>query len=182
MDKDNLLRVGVITSAHGIRGEVNVFPTTDDAARFKKLKKVYLDNKKELKEMEISSVKFFKQMVILKFEGLDDRNEAERLRKCDLLVSRENAVKLKKDEYFVVDLIGISVIEDGTDALIGTLSDVISTGANDVYEVTISPDFVYEGKPVQEQKIYIPAIKDCVQSVDIENKEMRIYLMKGLIE
>ena len=106
---EDLLKVGVITSTHGIRGEVKVFPTTDDAKRFKKLKNVILDNGKEKIDMEIASVRFFKNMVILKFKGIDDINDVEKYKKAELYVTRENAVPLKKDEYFIADLIGVNV-------------------------------------------------------------------------
>lgn len=178
---DECLRVGVITSAHGVHGEVNVFPTTDDVKRFKKLKKVILDTGREVLEKEITSVKYSKQMVILKLSDIDDRDAAEKLRKCELLVTRDNAVKLAKDEYFIVDLVGLSVYEEGSDKLIGTLTDVITTGANDVYEITFDADFLYNEKRPDADKMYIPAIKDCVQQVDIENKRMSIIIMSGLI-
>ena len=91
---EDMLRVGVITSTHGIRGEVKVFPTTDDPLRFKKLKKCVIDGKREQVAVTVSSVKFFKQFVILKFKEFDDINDIEKYTKCDLLVSREDAVKL----------------------------------------------------------------------------------------
>lgn len=109
---EDLLQVGVITTTHGVRGEVKVFPTTDDPARFKKLKNVILDTGKEKLELEIAGVKFFKNMVILKFKGIDDINDVEKYRKKSLYVTRENAVKLKKDEYFIADLIGMKVSTD----------------------------------------------------------------------
>ena len=90
---EDLLQVGVITTTHGVRGEVKVFPTTDDPARFKKLKNVILDTGKEKLELEIAGVKFFKNMVILKFKGIDDINDVEKYRKKSLYVTRENAVK-----------------------------------------------------------------------------------------
>lgn len=86
---EELLQVGVITTTHGVRGEVKVFPTTDDPARFKKLKDVILDNGKAKKDLEIENVKFFKNMVILKFKGLDNINDVERFRQAKLLVTRE---------------------------------------------------------------------------------------------
>ena len=108
------LRVGTIASTHGIRGEVKVFPTTDDVKRFKKLKHCFLDTGKERIPLEVESVKFFKGK--------------------DLLVDRANAVKLAKDEYFIADLIGLKVVTDeGKD--FGTLKDVLQTGANDVYVI-----------------------------------------------
>lgn len=181
MNKEDLFQVGVITTPHGVHGEVNVFPTTDDPRRFKKLKKALLDTGKELKEIEISQVKFFKQMVILKITGLDDRNEAEKLRKCSIYVTRDNAVKLQKDEYYIADLIGVTVIDSESGSIIGTLTDVLQTGANDVYEIELSPEFLYQGKAPLEEKIYVPAIKDCVMAVDIENKKVCIRIMPGLI-
>ena len=104
---EDLLQVGVITTTHGVRGEVKVFPTTDDPARFKKLKNVILDTGKEKLELEIAGVKFFKNMVILKFKGIDDINDVEKYRKKSLYVTRENAVKLKKDEYFIASNLGL---------------------------------------------------------------------------
>ena len=107
---EKLLQVGVITSTHGIRGEVKVFPTTDDPKRFKKLKQVILDTGKEKRDLEVESVKFFKQFVILKFKGIDNINEVERYKRCPLLVTRDHAVPLQEDEYFIADI----DTEDGT--------------------------------------------------------------------
>ena len=121
---EDLLQVGVITSPHGVRGEVKVFPTTDDVNRFKKLKNVILDDGKTTMEMEIVSVKFFKNLVILKFKGLDTMNDVEKYRRAKLLVTRENAVKLKKDEYFIADLIGLSVVSEEGEEL-GELTDLV---------------------------------------------------------
>ena len=134
---EQLLQVGVISSTHGVRGEVKVFPTTDDVKRFKKLKKVILDTGKEQLPLEIEGVKFFKQFVILKFRGIDNINDIEKYKGKRLLVDREHAVKLKKDEYFIADMIGMDVFtEDGE--LFGALKDVMETGANDVYIIEMS--------------------------------------------
>ena len=161
-------QVGVITSTHGVRGEVKVFPTTDDASRFKKLKKVLLDTGKEDVELEITSVKFFKNMVILKFKGIDDMDTANKYRQKSLYVTRENAVKLKKNEYFIADLIGMAVTSDEGEDL-GTIEDVLQTGANDVY--VIAKD---------GEEILLPAIKDCIKEVDIEAGTMTVHLLAGL--
>ena len=167
---ENLLRVGVITSTHGVRGEVKVFPTTDDMNRFKKLKTVILDTGREHLNLEVEGVKFFKQFVILKFKGIDNINDIEKYKGKDLLVDRANAVKLRKDEYFVVDLIGLEVFtEDGEK--FGTMKDVLETGANDVYII----DSINYGE------VLIPAIKQCVLDIDIEANKMVIHLMKGLV-
>lgn len=168
---EDLLQVGVITTTHGVRGEVKVFPTTDDPARFKKLKNVILDTGKEKMELEIAGVKFFKNMVILKFKGIDDINEVEKYRKKSLFVTRENAVKLKKDEYFIADLIGVQVRTDEGEEL-GEITDVLQTGANDVYVI----------KQADGEEILIPAIRDCVKEVDIEEGKMCVHLLPGLRE
>lgn len=168
---EDLLQVGVITTTHGVRGEVKVFPTTDDPARFKKLKNVILDTGKEKIDLEIAGVKFFKNMVILKFKGIDDINDVEKYRKKSLFVTRENAVKLKKDEYFIADLIGLKVrTEEGED--LGELTDVLQTGANDVYVI----------KQPGGEELLLPAIKDCVKEVDLETGWMCVHLLPGLRE
>ena len=166
---ENILQVGIISSTHGIRGEVKVFPTTDDVNRFKKLKEVLLDTGKETLPLTIEGVKFFKQFVILKFKGIDDINDIERYRGKSLYVTRENAVKLKKDEYFIADLIGLFVEnEDGS--FQGTLKDVLETGANDVY--VVSKDGAKD--------LLIPAIHACIQNVDVAAGQMEVHLLPGL--
>lgn len=167
---DNFLRVGVITNTHGIKGEVKVFPTTDDVNRFKKLKQITLDTGKEHIELEVEGVKFFKQLVILKFKGIDNINEIEKYKGKDLLVTRENAVQLKKDEYFVYDIIGSTVITD-TEEELGELVEVLATGANDVYVV----------KSKDDKEILLPSIKECILDVDVENKIIKVHIMPGLL-
>ena len=123
---EEMLQIGVITSTHGVHGEVKVFPTTDDSARFKKLKTVLLDTGKELLTLEVQGVKFFKQYVILKFREIDNINEIEKYKRCPLLVKREDAVPLEKDEYFIADMLGMGVVTEKGEEF-GTLKDVIST-------------------------------------------------------
>ena len=171
MDKETMLRVGVITSPHGIAGEVNVYPTTDDINRFKKLKKLYLDTKKELIPANVVSVKFFKGMAILKLDCIADRNAAEKLRKVDLLIDREDAVPLEDGEYFICDLVGMQVISDEGEEL-GILDDVIQTGANDVYSVRC------EGG----KELLIPVTDECVKDIDIEAKKITVHLLPGLAD
>lgn len=166
---EQFLQVGVISSTHGIRGEVKVFPTTDDAARFKKLKKVLLDTDREQVELEIQSVKFFKQFVILKFKGIDNINDIEKYKGKSLLVPREDGVPLGRDEYYIADLIGMEVFAG--DERFGVIKDVMETGANEVYII----DSDMHGE------VLIPAIRQCVLDVDVENKKMQIRLMDGLI-
>lgn len=168
---EEILQVGVISSTHGVRGEVKVFPTTDDVKRFKRLKEVILDNGKEQMNLEIEGVKFFKQFAILKFKGFDNINDIEKYKGKSLFVTRENAVRLRKDEYFIADLIGLQVFDE-EDKKIGELKDVIETGANDVYVITMS-----DGK-----ELLLPAIKQCVLSVDVEGGTMKVHILEGLLD
>lgn len=170
-DMEQRFQVGIITSSHGLRGEVKVYPTTDDLGRFRKLKQVILEKGKDVRHLEIEGVKFFKQFVILKFRGLDDISDVEHLRQAGLYVERKDAVKLKRDEFFIADLIGMRVeAEDGS--ALGTLKDVISTGANDVYDVTLE-----DGK-----SLLIPAIRECILEVDVVNARMKVHLLEGLLD
>lgn len=168
---EDFFKVGIITSTHGVRGEVKVFPTTDDPRRFKRLKEVILNDGKEQISLEIESVKFFKQFVILKFKGIDNINEVEKYRKCELYVTRKNAVRLSRDEYFIADLMGLTIKdEDGAD--IGVLREVMETGANDVYIIDLN-----DGR-----ELLLPAIKQCVLEVDVEAGFMKIHIMEGLLD
>ncbi|MFT3985308.1 MAG: ribosome maturation factor RimM [Lachnospiraceae bacterium] len=167
---ESLLQVGIISSTHGVRGEVKVFPTTDDSNRFKNLKEVLLDTGKEQRPMKIEQVKFFKQFVILKFEGIDNINDIEKYKGKSLYVTREHAVKLKKDEYYIADLIGICVLDESGEEL-GTLTDVMETGANDVYVISMK-----DGR-----ELLLPAIRQCILEVDIEKMTMKVHLLEGLL-
>jgi 16S rRNA processing protein RimM len=164
------LQVGSIIAPHGLRGDVKVFPTTDDVKRFKKLKKLFLDTGKKKIPLEVQEVRFFKQLVILKFRGLDRIEDVEPYRKCTLWVSRDQAVPLEEDEYFIADLIGMEVFADGE--AFGILKDVLETGANQVYVV----DSASHGE------VLIPAIRQCIQKVDVEGKRMDVHLLNGLLE
>lgn len=168
---EDLLQVGIITSTHGVRGEVKVYPTTDDPRRFRRLREVVLDTGREKLNLEIEGVKFFKQFVILKFKGLDNINDIEKYRQKSLYVTRKNAVRLQRDEYFIADLIGLKV-QDEDGAELGTVKDVIETGANDVYEVQME-----DGR-----SLLLPAIKQCILNVDVENGMMQVHVLEGLLD
>ena len=165
------LQVGVISSTHGVRGEVKVFPTTDDVKRFKRLKEVILDTGKEELTLEIEGVKFFKQFVILKFKGFDNINDIEKYKGKNFYVTRANAVRLRRDEYFIADLQGLTVVDE-EEQVIGTLRDVMETGANDVYIIDMT-----DGR-----EVLIPAIKECILNVDVEGGKMQIHIMDGLLD
>ena len=168
---EQFLRVGVISSTHGIRGEVKGYPTTDDPERFLDLDEVILDTGREHKILEIEGVKFFKNQVILKFKGYDNINDIEKYLKKDLLVDREHAVELGENENFIADLIDMEVVTDEGKVL-GTLTDVIETGANDVYAV----------KTPEGKEILLPAIRDCILDVNVDEKRMTVHVMEGLLD
>ena len=164
-------RVGVITSTHGLRGEVKVYPTTDDPQRFSLLKEVILDLNGSEKILKIRSVKYFKNMVILAFEGLDRIEDVQRFLKKDLLIRRSDALPLAEGEYYIPDLIGIEVSdEDGT--VLGQITDVLQTAANDVYVV----------RQENGKEFMIPKTDECILETDIENGRMRVHLLPGLMD
>lgn len=168
---EDLLRIGVITTTHGIKGEVKVFPTTDDPKRFDACDEVILVTRREQIPLHVERVKYFKNIVIVKFKEFNDINQVEQYRKCDLMVTRENAVPLEEGEYFICDIIGADVVEeDGS--RIGTVKDVIETGANNV--------FVIETKEGEE--VLFPSIPECIKKVDVENKEVVAHIMPGLMD
>lgn len=160
---EDRLRVGVITSSHGIKGEVKVYPTTDDNDRFKTLKKCYLSNGRETLEVNCTSCKFLKNMVILKFKEYDNINDIERFKNYDILVDREDAVPLMDGEFFICDVLDADVY-DQNDEHIGILDDVLETPANDVFVV----------KKDDGSEILIPVVPDFVFDVDTENKKVKV--------
>ncbi|MGN1159218.1 MAG: ribosome maturation factor RimM [Lachnospiraceae bacterium] len=168
---EDLFRIGSIATTHGVHGEVKVYPTTDDPGRYKKIKEVILDNGKEKKTAHIEQTKFFKQMVIVKFKEYHTMDEAEKLRGYELYVTREHAIPLKKNEYYIADLIGMTVLTDEGNEL-GIIEDVLQTGANDVYVV----------KQTSGKEVLLPAIKDCILSVDVEAKMMKVHVLDGLLD
>lgn len=125
---------------------------------------------KRKKTLEIEGVKFFKQFVILKFKGYDSINDVEAYRGKELYVTREHAVPLGRDEYYVADLIGLTVLDEEEHTL-GVLQDVIRTGANDVYSVMTD-----EGK-----ELLFPAIKECILDIDVEAGQIHVHIMPGLL-
>lgn len=169
---EDMLRIGVVTTTHGIRGEVKVFPTTDDPKRFKKCDEVILVTREGNLTLHVEGVKFFKNIVIVKFKEFNNINEVEGFRKCDLMVTRENAIPLEEGEYFLCDVIGAKVINEEDDSTIGEIKQVIETGANYVFSIQTP-----EGK-----EVLFPVIDECIKSVDVEEKIVVAHVMKGLMD
>lgn len=167
---DNYIRVGVITSTHGIKGEVKVFPTTDDINRFEDLKQVFLNTGMEYKPLIIENVRYFKQLLILKFKDINDINDIEKYKGKDLMIPRDEAIELSQDEYFIFDLIDSEVFTEDGDKL-GVLTEVLTSAANDVYVV----------KTEDNKEVLLPSIKECILDVDTANKKIIVHLMDGLL-
>ena len=167
-------RVGVITTTHGIHGEVKVFPTTDDVRRFSDLKRVFLERPgfaDQRVEKEVESVKFFKNLAIVKFKGWDAIEDVQKLHNVEILVAREDAVPLEEGEYYIADLIGCRVfLEDGS--AYGVLEDVMQTAANDVYVV----------RKADGSEVLVPGIPQCLIERKPEEGRIVMRLMPGLDE
>ena len=168
---DDLLQIGVITSTHGIKGEVKIFPTTDDKNRFQKLRECFIEFRNEMIPVKAIGCRFFKNLVILKFEDINDINDVEKYKQCRLFVDREHAVSLEEDEYFIADLVGLTVIKENG-SILGSLTEIIPTGANDVYVITDE----------SKREYLLPAIKECILNIDMKDRKMTVHLMKGMEE
>ena len=164
------LEIGQIVNTFGIKGMVKVKPFTDDIRRFDELKTVYVEKNSNQTEYEIEEVKYHKDMVLIKFKGIDKVEQAEMLRNSYLTVSRESVEKLEEGRYYIVDLLGLEVYTD-EQILLGTLEDIFNTGSNDIYVV----------KDKQGKQILLPAIQDVIKQIDIENKKIIVHLLPGLI-
>lgn len=165
-----IFEIGQIVNSYGIKGFVKVVPFTDDITRFEKLNTIYVEQGKKLIEFTIEDVKYSKKLVLLKFKGIDDINDTISLKNCYLKVNREHAAELDEGSYYIVDLIGLEVYTD-ENKLLGNLCDVFPTGSNDVYVV----------KDKDGKQILLPAIKEVIRNVDIENKKMIVHLIPGLV-
>lgn len=167
---EEYFEIGQIVNTSGLKGVVKVKPFTDDITKFNNFKTIYVSIKKELKEFEIENVRFSKNMVFLKLKGIDTIEEAENYRNLYLKIKRDKEEKLEEGSYYIVDIIGCTVLSEENEIL-GIVDDVFSTGSNDVYVV----------KSDDGKQILIPAIKDVIKKVDIQNKEIIVHLMEGLI-
>ena len=164
------LELGQIVNTFGIKGQVKVNPFTDDIKKFEKLKEIYIEKKNELKLFQIEKVNYSKNMVILKLKGIETPEEAEKLRSSYLKINRKDAKKLPEGTYYIADLIGLDVYTD-ENKLLGKVDYIYNTGSNDIYVV----------KDEQGKEILLPAIKDVLQQVDLENGKIIVHIIEGLI-
>lgn len=165
-----MFTVGKIVNTHGVKGELKIMPSTDDPKRFSKLKEIYV-YRKELKLYDIESVRYHKNMVLIKLKGVDDMNAAELLKGATLKINRKDSLPLRKDEYYISDLYDLEVYTEEDGRFLGIIKDIIYTGSNDVY--------VIKNKETGKE-LLIPAIKQVVKSIDLEVGKMIVHLLEGL--
>lgn len=164
------LEIGQIVNTFGIKGMVKVKPFTDNIERFSNLEKIYIKNKSGQTEYKIQEVKYHKNMVLIKFEGIENPEQADLLRNSYLIVDRETEEPLEPGRYYIVDMIGLDVFTDENEYL-GKLEDIYNTGSNDIYVV----------KNELGKQVLLPAIEDVIKNIDMDNKKVIVHLIPGLV-
>lgn len=164
------LEVGQIVNTFGIKGFVKVYPYVNDVTRFNNLKYVYAKSKKEEKKLEIEEAKYQKNMVLLKFKGVETVEEAEKLRNNYLEIDRSDAIPLEEGEFFIADLIGLKVFLDTGEEL-GILEDIYNTGSKDIYVV----------KDKLGKSYLLPYIDEVIKKIDLDNSKIIVHIIEGLI-
>lgn len=168
--KQEFFEIGQIVNTFGIKGWVKVNPFTDDPERFQELNNVLVVKNKELINMQIEEVKFHKNVILVKFKGIEDINMAEKYKGCYIKIKREDARKLPKDTYFIADLIGMKVYDDEGN-LLGTLEDIYNNKIHDIYVV----------KNDLGKQILLPSTKEVIKEIDMERDRIIVHLIDGLI-
>lgn len=169
--KQKYFEIGQIVNTFGIKGMVKVNPFTDDISQFEKMNSILIDKKGTLEEMQIEEVKYSKNQVLLKLKGIETIEEAEKYRNCYLKLPREKAKKLPEGTYFIADLIGVDVYTD-EGSLLGKVEDIYNSGASDIYVI----------KNELGKQILLPATKEVIKQIDLEQEKIIVHLLKGLIE
>ena len=168
--KQEYFEIGQIVNTFGIKGFVKVNPFTDDMQRFEELQSVFVIKNKEAIEMHIEEVKFHKNVVLIKFKGIEDINMAEKYKGCYIRINRKDARKLPKDTYFIADLIGIKVYDDNGN-LLGKVDDIYNNKSHDIYVV----------KNDLGKQILLPSTKEVIKQIDIDNDKIVVHLIEGLV-
>lgn len=171
MDPGNLVSIGKIVGTHGYKGTVKVIPLTDFPERFKNLQQVYLNRNGTVTQVAVESSNVNNQPFLIKLEGIESKEEAQTYRGSLLMVEEKDVFPLPAGVYYHFQLQGLKVY-DSERGLLGTLTQILETGANDVYVVD-SPRY---------GEILIPAIRDVIEAVDLDQGEMRVKLLPGLID
>lgn len=168
--KQGYFEIGQIVNTFGIKGFVKIVPFTDDLERFEELERVFVVKQKQLIEMQIEEVKYHKNLVLVKFKGIEDINMAEKYKGCYIKIKRENARKLPKDTYFIADLIGIDVYDENGN-LLGKVDDIFNNKSHDVYVI----------KDDLGKQILLPSTKEVIKDVDVEKGKIIVHLIDGLV-
>ena len=168
--KQEYFEIGQIVNHFGIKGMVKVNPFTNDISQFEELKSVLVEKNGKLLDIQIEEVKYSKNQILLKLKGIDTVEEAEKYRNCYIKIARENAKKLPKNTYFIADLLGLTVYTD-ENILLGKVEDIYNSGANDIYVI----------KSDDGKQILLPAIKEVIKQIDLEQEKIMVHLIKGLI-
>jgi len=164
------IEIGKIVNSYGIKGFMKIIPYTDDIRRFDQLKSIYIEKKKQKIFFKIEEIKYQKNLVLIKLEGINSINDIEEYKNCYIKIERKNAINLPKDTYFIIDLIGLEVYTD-KNILLGNIIDIFPTGSNDVYVV----------KDKLGKQVLLPAISEVIKDIDIQNKKVVVHLLPGLI-
>jgi len=163
------IKIGKIVNAVALRGEVKIYSYSDRPERFEELSRLIVDGGREL---EIENVRYQKNMAIVKFKGIDDRNKAEALKEKEVFITENDLEELPEDTFYVRDLIGCLVLDDDSGDVIGTVSDLIQNSAQDIYQIELK----------KGGQALIPAVGQFIHDVDIENKLIKVKLIPGLID
>lgn len=161
------IKIGNVANVHGIKGELSIYPYTDDINNFCDYKKIYIGENKQ--EFIVSRSRPNKNMVIMQVKGIASRDEALKYKTLDIYIDKSQLKDLDDDTFYISDLIGLEVIDNVSSDVLGTLTNVFQNPANDIYEVK-------NGNEV----FYIPAIRQVVKKIDIKNKKIYVELMEGL--
>lgn len=168
--KQEFITIGKVVTTQGNKGEIKVLPLTDSTDRFKKLNSIFIKNNINQKALNIEKIKIKENMVILKIKDIENIKEAKLLVGSYLEIEREKAVKLPEDTYFVFEIIGLDVYTKNN-IYLGKVDNVISTGSNDVYIVKIE----------DKEDLFIPAIREIIENIDLGKKSITINMVDGLI-
>ena len=167
--KKRYLEVGKVVGTHGIKGDIKVQPWCDSPDFLCEFNNLYLDCGE--KQVRVLKSRANKNMVIMHIEGIDNIERANFLRNSILYIDRQEA-KIDEDTYFIQDIIGMEVVDNSNNNVYGLVTDVIKTGANDVYQVTDSKNKEY----------MLPVIDDVVKKIDLDGNKVFISPIKGIFE
>ena len=167
------LKVGKIVNTHSLKGEVKVISSTDfEEERFKKGSKLLITRGNQLiREVVVQSYRNHKNFLLVKFEGIDSAEEAEKLKNLQIKIDSDEVGELEENEFYFHEIIGCEVFDENGKSL-GEIIEILTPGANDVWVI----------KDQNGKEILIPYIEDVVKKIDIENKKIDIEVMEGLID